>query len=278
MPGADVSPSDPAVPTYIDTTKASIARVYDAALNGKDNYEVDREVLQQVAEVAPEVNQLAWDNRNFLIRALRFVAGQTDVTQFLDCGSGLPTAENTHQIVQRIKPESRVVYVDKDPVVLAHGRALLEEDEQTRFIAADIFHPDEVLNNETVRQHLDFSQPLALLQVGTLHHYDGERPPGDIMAEYVDALPSGSYVLLAHFFNPENELSDFARQMEEKFVHSPMGTGLFRTRAEIMKMFPGLELVEPGLVPCIDWWADGPQLKPRDAVQDCIVGAVGRKP
>lgn len=276
----DASPlADGAAPVHIDTTKASIARVYDAALNGKDNYEVDRLVLQQVAQVAPEVNQLAWDNRNFLIRALRFIASQTGVTQYLDCGSGLPTAENTHQIVQRLQPDSRVVYVDNDPVVLAHGRALLEENDQTHFTAADIFRPAEILENEIVRKHLDFDEPIALLHVGTLHHYEGERSPADIMAEFVEALPSGSYVALAHFFDPETpEHSALARRMEEIFVHSPMGSGLFRTRAEIESMFGGLEFVDPGVTLCVDWWPDGPRIKDLDQVSYCIAGGVARKP
>jgi hypothetical protein len=276
MPGTDAPP----LPTYIDTTKASIARVYDAALNGKDNYEIDREVLRQVQQVAPEVCRLGVDNRDFLIRVTRFIASQTDVTQFLDCGSGLPTAENTHQVAQRIQPDARVVYIDNDPVVLAHGRALLEENDQTHFSAADIFKPDQIINDEVVRKYLDFSEPIALFQLGTLHHYDGERSPQSIMAEYIDALPSGSYVAISHFFDPEtpSELSELARKMEQVFLHSPMGTGVFRTRAEIEGMFPGLELVHPGLVRCVDWWPDGPQIKPLDPVQHCIVGAVGRKP
>ena len=135
---------DEVVPHYIDVSKASVARVYDAFLNGKDNYEIDREVLRRIEAVAPEATQLGWDNREFLIRASRFLASQTGVAQFLDCGSGLPTAENTHQVVQRINPEAKVVYVDNDPVVLAHGRALLEENDQTHLISADIFEPREV--------------------------------------------------------------------------------------------------------------------------------------
>jgi SAM-dependent methyltransferase len=280
MPGTDAPLSDDAVPVYIDTTKASIARVYDAALNGKDNYEIDREVLRQVAQVAPEVCRLAVDNRDFLIRVTRFIASQTGIIQYLDCGSGLPTAENTHQVVQRIQPESRVVYIDNDPVVLAHGRALLEENDQTHLSAADIFQPDQIINDGVVRKYLDFSEPIALFQIGTLHHHDGERSPQSIMDEYIDALPSGSYVALSHFCDPETtpELSELARKMEEVFRRSPMGTGMFRTRTEIEGMFSGLELISPGLVSCVDWWPDGPRIKPLDPVQYCIVGAVGRKP
>ncbi|MGH9207454.1 MAG: SAM-dependent methyltransferase, partial [Acidimicrobiales bacterium] len=254
--------------------------VYDAALNGKDNYEIDREVVRQAQQACPEATKTARDNRDFLIRVTRFVASQTGVTQFLDCGSGLPTAENTHQVAQRIQPDVRVVYVDNDPIVLAHGRALLEENDQTHFAAADIFQPDQIINNEIVRKHLDFSEPIALFQLGTLHHYDGERSPQSIMAEYINALPSGSYVALSHFFDPETtpELSELARRMEQVFLHSPMGTGVFRTHAEIAGMLAGLELVAPGLVRCADWWPDGPRIKPLDPIQHCIAGAVGRKP
>jgi hypothetical protein len=265
-------------PVHIDTTKASIARVYDAFLNGKDNYEIDRLVLRQVQQVAPEATRLAWNNREFLIRATRFIASQTGITQYLDCGSGLPTAENTHQVAQRIAPESRVVYIDNDPVVLAHGRALLEENEQTHFVSADIFEPEEVIGHEMVRKHLDFSQPIALFQLGTIHHYDGERSPEDIMRAYIDALPSGSCVAISHFFDPENEHSTLARRMEDVFLHSPMGTGLFRTRTQIEGMFPGLEFIEPGVVLCVDWWPDGPRIKPLDPVDHTIVGGVARKP
>ncbi|MGB6165070.1 MAG: SAM-dependent methyltransferase [Pseudonocardiaceae bacterium] len=280
MPSTDAPLVDDSAPIYIDTTKACIARVYDAFLNGKDNYEIDREVVRQARQAVAETGRMAWDNRDFLIRATRFIASQTGITQFLDCGSGLPTAENTHQVAQRIQPDARVVYIDKDPVVIAHGRALLEENEKTHFTAADIFEPRQVLDDKVVRKHLDFSQPIALFQIGTLHHYDGERSPQSIMAEYIDALPSGSYVAITHFFDPETipELSELARKVERAFLHSPMGTGLFRTRTEIEGMFPGLEMVEPGLVRCADWWPDGPRVKPLDPVQNCIVGAVGRKP
>jgi hypothetical protein len=268
-------------PSYIDTSKASIARVYDYALGGKDHYEVDRETIHRVEAVAPEAKLLAVENRNFLIRALRFLATQTDVRQYLDCGSGLPTAENTHQITQRLAPESRVVYVDNDPSVVAHGRALLEDNEQTMFSAANIFDPQAVLADEAITKFLDFDEPIVLIQNGTLHHYDDSaRTPQSIMKEYVEALPSGSFVVIAHFFDPEDggDDSEVARRLEEVFVHSPMGSGRFRTRAELEGLFPGLEMVDPGLVRCADWWPDGPRLKPLTQAQRLIAGGVGRKP
>lgn len=276
MPDAVKAPSS--VPVGVDTTRASIARVYDAALGGKDNYAVDREVLAQVAAVAPEVSDLAWSNRNFLIRACRFLAGQAGVTQYLDCGSGLPTAENTHQVVQRLQPTARVLYIDNDPVVLAHGRALLEENDQTRFIAADIFQPEQILSHPDVRSFLDWSRPIALIHNGTLHHYLGDDT-AELMQQYINALPSESYTVLAHFLDPQTaEHSEIARKMEEKFTHSPMGSGVFRTWDQIKAMFPGLEMVPPGVVLCDDWWPDGPRVKPLNLVQECIAGGVGRKP
>jgi SAM-dependent methyltransferase len=266
------------VPVGVDPTRASIARVYDAFLLGKDNYEIDREVLKQVQQAAPEAQDLAFENRGFLIRACRFLAGQTGITQFLDLGSGLPTAENTHHVVQRINPETKVVYVDNDPVVLAHGRALLEENEHTHFVAEDIFEPERILENEVVREHIDFTQPLVLLQMGTLHHFNGDRKrPAEIMRQYVDALPSGSFVGLSHFFDPRNDDSATARRMEDFFVHSPMGSGTFRTQQEIEDLFPGLEMVEPGVTLCADWWPDGPRLKELNVAQRTIAGGVGRK-
>lgn len=273
------TPTDDRVPSYIDPTKASIARVYDYALGGKDNYPPDRETIEAVRKVAPEVELLAVDNRAFLIRALRFLATQTSITQYLDCGSGLPTAENTHQVVQRLQPDARIVYVDNDPSVIAHGRALLEDNQQTMFSPADIFEPSRVLQDPATRKFLDLSEPLVLIQNGTLHHYaDPARSPQSIMEEYVEALPSGSFVVVAHFFDPDNEDSEFARRMEEVFIHSPMGSGSFRTQAEIEGMFPGLDLVDPGVVPCATWWPDGPQLRPLAPAQRCIAGGVGRKP
>ncbi|WP_435118819.1 SAM-dependent methyltransferase [Amycolatopsis thermoflava] len=276
------SPSQ--VPVGVDPSRPSIARIYDGFLGGKDHYEVDRMVMRKINEAVPEAVDIARGNRGFLNRACRFLAGQTTVAQYLDCGSGLPTAENTHQIVQRANPEAMVVYVDNDPVVLAHGRALLEENDFVHMTEADIFEPSEVLGNEVVQRHLDFSEPLVLLHVGTLHHYEGDGA-ADIMRAYIDALPSGSYVVFSHFFDPEvPELTEVAKRIENILVNGPMGAGRFRTHAEIMTMLDGLELIkpnalsEPGLAVCDEWWPDGPRLAPLSLAARCIVGAVGRKP
>jgi hypothetical protein len=273
-----------ATPPDAHSTRASIARVYDAALGGTDNFEIDRHVLAQVREVAPEVNDLAWSNRRFLARAVRFLGDQAGIRQFLDCGSGLPTAENTHQIARRVDPTTRVVYVDNDPAVIEHSEVLLAGDELSRIVSADIFQAAQVLGHATVRTHLDFSRPIALLQVGTLHHYTGDDG-ADLMRQYVDALPSGSYVVVAHFFDPgTDELSPLARRMEQVFLHSPMRSGMFRTRSQIEEFLPGLEVVPPGpgrpgeLELCDLWWPDGPRLHGLNQVERCIAAAIGRKP
>ncbi|WP_455569569.1 SAM-dependent methyltransferase [Streptomyces vinaceus] len=265
--------------TQIDPTKPSIARVYDAFLGGTDNYEVDREVVRSVQQAAPEAADLAVENRAFLIRVCRFLAGQAGITQYLDCGSGLPTAENTHQVVQRVNPGARIVYVDNDPLVLAHSRALLDGNESAVITAEDIFEPERLLGNALVRSHLDWEQPIALLHMGTLHHYNREdtRTRTDVMRAYLDALPSGSYVAISHFLDPEDEFSPTARRMEDLFLHSMMGSGTFSTKAELEELFHGLEMIDPGLVRCADWWPEGPRLRPLSAAQRCIAGGVAHK-
>jgi hypothetical protein len=272
------------VPVGVDPNRASIARVYDAFLGGKDNYAIDREVFHKVQKVAPEAQDLAWSNRNFLTRAVRFLTDQGGIRQFLDCGSGLPTAENTHQIAQRIDPEARVVYVDNDPVVIAHGEALLEDNDYTNFVAADIFEPQEVLQHPIVRKYLDFTKPIALLHVGTLHHYTADNG-GELMQEYIDALPSGSFVAISHFLDPQTPgHSELARRMEDVFIHSPMGSGMFRTKEQLLEFVPGLEIIPPGpgREPDIElsdlWWPDGPRLRPLSQVEECSAAVVARKP
>ncbi|GAB3293394.1 SAM-dependent methyltransferase [Parasphingorhabdus pacifica] len=264
----------------IDTSVASVARVYDAMLDGKDNFEADRRIRDEIRTFAPEMMDAATDGRGFLVRATRYLTEVVGIDQFLDCGSGLPTAENTHQVAQRINPEAKVVYVDDDPVVLAHGRALLEENEQTHFIAADLVSSQELLTHPEVTRRIDFDRPMALYQIGTLHHVSDEAAPHQVMADYIEALPSGSYVVLAHFFNPRDgsEVSEVAARLEEVCTNSSMGSGWFRTREEIMGFVDGLEILEPGLVPVSGWWPDGPQPEELELARQAYVGVVGRKP
>jgi SAM-dependent methyltransferase len=284
MPEAapEVSPSQ--IPVGIDPNRPSIARVYDGFLGGKDHYKIDREVMKKILTVVPEAADIARGNRGFLNRACRFLAAQTEIEQYLDCGSGLPTAENTHQIIHRANPEAQVVYVDNDPVVLAHGRALLADEEFVHMAEADIFRPKQVIDHPLVQRALDFSEPIVLLHVGTLHHLEGEGGPA-LMQEYIDALAPGSYVVFSHFYDPGvPELTAVAKRIENVLVSGPLGAGRFRTEDEILAMLPGLEIVkpnaltDPGLVACYDWWPDGPVLKNPSPASRCIAGLVGRKP
>ena len=276
------SPSQ--TPVGIDPSRPSIARVYDGFLGGKDHYAVDREVMKKILAAVPEAADIARGNRGFLNRACRFLAAQTEIEQYLDCGSGLPTAENTHQIIRRARADARIVYVDNDPVVLAHGRALLADEEFVHMVKADIFDPRDVIENPVVCRAIDFSEPVVLLHVGTLHHLEGDGGP-ELMRQYIEALAPGSFVVFSHFYDPEEpELTAIAKRIENILVNGPMGAGRFRTREEIEAMLPGLEIIkpnaitEPGLVPCYRWWPDGPLLKNPSPASLCIAGLVARKP
>lgn len=262
----------------IDVTKASEARLHDALLGGKDNYEADRRLVAQLLEVAPHGARAVVDQKRFLTRAVRFLAKEAGIDQFLDCGPGLPTEENTHQTAQRVNPNARAVYISNDPVVLAHGRALLEND-QTHLVDADIFRPREVFGHRVVRHQLDLDRPLALLHSSTLQNYRGKRSPVDIMREYIDPLPSGSFVVITHLFDPETpELTALARKVERIMQNSSMGSVLLRTRVEIENLFVGLEIIEPGVTPCALWWPDGPELESLAPARFLIACGVGRKP
>jgi hypothetical protein len=171
-PGMASDPSDvPHTPSHqIDPTKPSVAHVYDCFLGGKDNYEVDRAIFEQVNAVAPQMTTLALAQPAWLGRVTRFLGTSAGIDQFLDVAAGLPSAENTHQAAQRLHHNARVVYVDNDPVVLAHGRVILEENDFTHLVDANLTRPDEVFNHPSVRKHLDLEQPVALIQSSTMHH------------------------------------------------------------------------------------------------------------
>jgi len=265
-------------PPQVDITRPSVARVYDAGLGGKDNYEVDRAVLRAILTASPDAMVTARDNRDWLVRVTRFLAAEAGITQFLDCGSGLPTAENTHQVAQRVNREATVVYVDHDPLVLAHGRAILAENDRTHLVAADLTKPDEVLNHPDVTRYLDFTKPVALYQIGTLHHCPDADVVRAFMRAYVDALAPGSYVAISHFHNPgEGEDGAAAERMERLMTGGPMGSGYFRSQPAVASFFDGSDLVEPGLVSPSSWWPDGPRTKPLVRSQRLLLAGLGRK-
>jgi hypothetical protein len=265
----------------VDTTRPSITRVYDAMLGGKDNFQADRDIRDRLLALDPNFGRASWDNRAFTMRVARFLAGDSGISQFLELGTSLPlpTMEHVHEVVQRRNSEATVVYASVDPGVLAHGRVLLADNDQTHMAEADFRRPQQVLENAAVTKYLDFDLPVAVFLVGIINHVPDKRDPAGIVAAYIDALPSGSYVILSHLLDPgsDHELAELAAGIRQ--IYSEAGfPGWFRTYEQINAMMTGLELLTPGLVTLADWWPDGPRLRPLSPVQHLIAGAVGRKP
>ena len=267
------------VPVGVDTTRASIARVYDATLGGKDNYEIDRSVRDKVAEIAPRQSEVARMNRQWLHRVVRYLSGPVGIDQFLDIGAGLPTVGNTHEIAQQQNPAATVVYVDNDPVCNVHGRVLLERNDYTHFVPADLTEPATLLSNPDVVAHLDLARPLALILCGILHHVDDHLDPAAIMEHYIEAIPPGSFVAITHFWDPadDTDAHQMAIELQSRFINAGLGSGWYRTREQIASFFGDLELLDPGLVELDDWWPMGPAVEPRCTEKRLLLGAVGRK-
>jgi hypothetical protein len=256
-----------------DTSIAHPARVYNYLLGGKDNYEADRETGKQAIAAAPNILAGVRANRAFLRRAVQYLAGEAGIRQFLDIGTGLPVADNTHEVAQSIAPESRIVYVDNDPIVLAHARALLTSTPEgaTAYVAADARDSETILRGAA--EVLDFSQPIAVMFLLVLQYIPDSDDPGRVVSALVDALPSGSYLTI----------SDTTRDIDADRVSgaaSRLNAGMgptqltLRTRPQIASFFTGLDLVEPGLVPLPEWRAD--QVAHAEPIP--AYGCVGRKP
>ena len=270
-------------PPGVDPTKPSIARVYDFMLGGKDNFAIDRQVAAMALEVTPDGPAAGRAGRRFLGRVVLYLAGEAGITQFLDLGSGLPTQGNVHEIAASVNPDARVVYVDNDPMVLAHGRALLATAPTAEVINADIREPDKILEHPDVRRLIDFDKPVGLLLLAILHHLNDEEDPAGIAAHLIAALPSGSYVAISHFHDPGETHPDASRKAlaVEKIFNERLGTGRWRSAAEILSYLPGLEVLEPGLVPMEEWRPDpDDNAEPVDQSDTyyTFVGVVARKP
>ncbi|MFG1703333.1 SAM-dependent methyltransferase [Nonomuraea sp. M3C6] len=267
-------------PQGIDTSKPSVSRVYDYMLGGKDNYEVDRQMARKALEVAPDAPEAAQANREFLARVVRFLAAEAGIRQFLDIGSGLPTQGNVHEIAQSVAPGTRVVYVDHDPIVLVHGRALLAVDDSTTIVAADLTDPDTIIDDPEVRRLIDFGEPVGLLMFAILHHLPDRDDPAGIAARMMERLPPGSYLAVSHFHNPGPERPEVSKQAyaAEKIFNETLGTGRWRTRKQILAYFDGLDLLEPGLVPLPEWRPDADDKAEPGITYHTFVGAVARKP
>jgi hypothetical protein len=246
------------VPPGVDPTRPSIARAYDAYLGGKDNFAVDREVVTRTDEILPEVSACARANRAFLRRVVRYLVGEAGIKQFIDLGSGLPSAGNVHEVAQAIDPTVRVVYIDNDPMVLTHARALLAINNTITVITNDVRRPQEILDNAEVGAYIDFDQPIGLLLFAILHHINDWEDPDGIVRTLRGALPAGSYVGISHFCDVSEEYPDEAARtaVTEKIFNEMLGTGRWRKREEIVGYFGDFELVEPGLVPLQRWRPD----------------------
>lgn len=260
-------------PPEVDLSVPSIARVYDYVLGGKEHFEIDRQVSAALFAAVPETSQLARDNRHHLRRAVRYLVGEAGITQILDLGSGLPTEGNVHEIAHGVDPAVHVVYVDIDPLVLAHGRALLANESTTTVITADVRDPDAIFDSEAVRKLIDTSRPFAVIAASIFHHLaDDEDPYG--LADAIKArLSPGSYFLISNFLDDDEPR---AKELQTAFLEGGLGTGRFRTWGEQQRLFEGLEMVEPGLVYANDWRPDAQT--PTDSPTHTLYAAgIGRK-
>jgi S-adenosyl methyltransferase len=261
----------------VDTSRPHPARMYDYYLGGKDHFAADRETAGKILRNAPYACVMARENRKFLGRAVRYLAAEAGIRQFLDIGTGLPTASSVHEVAQAHQPASRVVYVDNDPLVLAHARALLTSGSQgrTAYIHADLRDPAVILSDPGTRDVLDFSQPVALMLVAVLHFLPDEDRPAEIIKTLLDALPSGSYLVASHVTGEH----DPAREAEGVRPYHDAGIPLqLRHSEEFGRLaFPGLDLIPPGVVLVSQWRRDndGPVPLPSEVN---YYGGVARKP
>ncbi len=261
-------------PPEINTGVAHSARVWNYFLGGKDNFPADREIGDQVLALMPEIVDSARAARAFLGRVVRYLASEAGVRQFLDIGTGLPTADSTHEVAQAAAPESRIVYVDNDPIVLVHARALLTSSPEgvTAYIEADVRDTDKVL--QAAAKTLDFSQPVALMLLGILNFVVDDDQAHAIVNRLLDAVSSGSYLAVVH---PTQEvhgeaMADTLRLWNER-GSAPL---VYRSRQELTRFFDRLELLEPGVVSCSQWRPDPGD--PSSQVEVAHFCAVGRKP
>ena len=268
----DVSSSpepDATAGTGIDTTVPHSARIWNYWLGGKDNYAVDREAGDQYKEIFPGIAVVARTSRAWLTRAVRYLAAEAGMRQFLDIGTGLPTADNTHQVAQRVAPESKIVYVDNDPLVLAHARALLTSSPEgaCEYLDADIRNPAAIL--DAARGLLDFSQPVALMLMGIMGHFtDDEAYP--IVSQLLAGLPSGSYFALYD----GADTNEAFNQAQQGYNDSGAVPYYLRSPEQFKRYFEGLKLVPPGIVPLVQWRPD-PDTEQAEIYSYC---GVGRKP
>ena len=236
----------------VDSSRPSVARMYDFYLGGKDNFAVDRAAAQKMMATVPESVDMVASNRAFLVRAVRHLAAEAGVRQFLDIGSGLPTRQNVHEVAQTVAPDSRVVYVDHDPLAVVHGQALLAVDQTTRYIQGDLRRPEQILDDPRVRSLIDFDRPVAVLVVAILHFVGDHEDPAGILSRLRERMAPGSYLVISHIL-------DDPRPHEIGRILNAAGAPSWypRTREQILPFFAGFDLIGPGLALLPRWQPPG---------------------
>jgi hypothetical protein len=261
-------------PEGVDLTTPSAARVYDYYLGGAHNFAVDRELARKVLALFPDGRRIAQANRAFLNRAVRYLLSQ-GVRQFIDIGAGIPTVGNVHETTEAQAPDSRVLYVDYDPVAVAHSELILRGHRGTRVLQADLRDPQSIFESAPVRELLDLSRPVGVLMLAVLHFISEDERPEQVLRAYRDALASGSYLAISHAA-PEERKSE-ADQVA-KLYQSTADPLTYRTRGRVRELFDGWELIEPGVVWMPEWRPDWPDEVGPDVASIGGVAAVGRKP
>ena len=265
-------------PAGIDTSVPNVARIYDYILGGKDNFAADRAAGQQLLAAQPDIAGVVRDNRLFIGRVVRFLAGEAGIRQFLDLGAGLPTQDSVHEMAQAIAPDARVVYIDNDPVACSHGQALLGPRDRVGFALGDLRRPAEILRHPEVLARLDFTQPVGVLCACALHFVPDEEKPHEIIAGYRDALAPGSYLAITHGSTAETPEDDPDGLVESvRSVYRNASAQLHvRPVKEIGRFFDGFQILDPGVLWMANWRPD-PGTRPAGR-PNSLYGGVGRKP
>ncbi|NRQ31724.1 SAM-dependent methyltransferase [Nonomuraea sp. NN258] len=237
----------------VDPHLPNPARIYNYFLGGKDNFAADRAAAEQVLAMAPEVRAAVRENREFLVRAVRYLVGEAGIKQFVDIGAGIPAERPVHEVAQGVDPAARVAYVDNDTVVLVHARALLDRGRGTAVVDGDLRRPEDILDSPDLRRVIDLGEPVAVILIAVLHFVpDGDDPTG-IVRRLMDRLPSGSHLVISHI--SDGGMPDDPRIVRTRELYQ--GALIFRPRERIESFFAGLERVGPGLVGVASWGGDG---------------------
>lgn len=255
-------------PIRLDVTTPHVARIYDHLLDGKDNYEADREAAAKLMETRPDVRRMAQANRRFLVRAVEYLA-EAGIRQFIDLGTGIPTSPNVHEVASAIQPGCRIVYVDNDPVVTIHNQALSVKGDNAAAIEADIREPDRILEHPMTQELIDFTDPVAVLFIAVLHFIPDADDPYSIVSAFRDRMAPGSYIAIS-----VATTEGLSPQNSAELVHtykSATSTATLRSREQIMRFLHGFEMIEPGLVGVSRWRALGSNVPEP-------LAAVARKP